>query len=1074
MDVIARLGLFLGFLMVLIGSGCSRSGGSGGGMPLAESEFLIADVSYGRQVEQPDGTRTVISPLTTVETDPVTGQANPETVLPLASEVDVEETISLELERNFVPPLVPRNATLVVRLSREVDESSVVGDVVDSEGNIVTDGSVQVRTRTGKAVAADVSVHQGIEIWIDPVTETSPGFPASPLTFSANGTPMADAEGSMTLFLDPSKILALDGTPLGAREDQLGTDAAFPIAFNPGNRELDFAAQLGMVSSTRGSNGFLPDVTPPGILRDLVVTGRLEAALGDTSDAVSVTIAGASFATMARNGAGEWSGATFVARPGQVDAESVRIERNTSDTLWFETSLEAPLQEGERYRFRRAELFEPDPASPIFPNRFDPHNPENDNNTDFSNFVTAYNIDDDGNRTGPPLPLESDEITKFSELAVKFTEPMDRNSLGQWENFMVTADPDDGTEWVTRLVLSDNQREVRIQPVLVDQIRDRFEVVGWAPALEFPLQLILQTIPDIDFLLDQLSGSDVQDFLDLGFRSITDLGGTPLGFPVSAFDPESPRVQYKAGFVPRLMLPRDVGDLGPPRTARNWKMLVHRFRGSPRVGVDPDTREPGIVFRDKRNVYSPAAEVHTQQNGRLAGPPVVYATRILDQFFPPPGGQFGAFPQGATTPLVAGDSDQPLPPETLPWVRSHYGARFQQVYRDVDASLGNSLQGTLLDLYRLSFAPIGRNVTSDVYEDISIHVAHSPIRPITEHNGASAVEPNFGLHEAFDWESYVADALSQADDSYSPACRQRSAVLAPNVYEGSLITCVFPGTRWEIQPKNLYTPPGTDYVYHPFPEFDRPFHFNNGAYPREHKKMRADFNDMIRDLGGPSSYWREKRGATDGDSLLVEYRIRPQVTGISRNNGFTFSPAILLTAKPNFRVWSIGTNNSDVAFSPDILGPELHPDRTEEDIRARCSNGYAADYTSNPPRGGPDDYRRIDYRRANGDNSRYFTAFDYVKATTVITSPYVRTADDPIYASVYFEPHPEEQPPGTRVEFEFRGAEDRQGSGDSNFSGAPSDHSGRTHLSFRVTLRSDRETRLAPTLETVAIPYLDE
>ena len=64
----------------------------------------------------------------------------------------------------------------------------------------------------------------------------------------------------------------------------------------------------------------------------------------------------------------------------------------------------------------------------------------------------------------------------------------------------------------------------------------------------------------------------------------------------------------------------------------------------------------------------------------------------------------------------------------------------------------------------------------------------------------------------------------------------------------------------------------------------------------------------------------------DGDSLLLEYRIRPQMTPISRANGFTFSPAILITLLPYFRVQSLGTR-----------GNPLNPDAGALDKRALCA-----------------------------------------------------------------------------------------------------------------------------------------
>ena len=111
--------------------------------------------------------------------------------------------------------------------------------------------------------------------------------------------------------------------------------------------------------------------------------------------------------------------------------------------------------------------------------------------------------------------------------------------------------------------------------------------------------------------------------------------------------------------------------------------------------------------------------MNLQTNGLLAGSPVVFVTKIHDQFFPPEG-QFAVLFTGLPAPLTS---------NVITANSAHDGARFQSVWRDFDCSPNSlALAGTLLDLYRVSWAPIGGNVSTDNYSDVSIHCAHAPLR----------------------------------------------------------------------------------------------------------------------------------------------------------------------------------------------------------------------------------------------------------------------------------------------------------------------------------------------------------
>jgi len=264
------------------------------------------------------------------------------------------------------------------------------------------------------------------------------------------------------------------------------------------------------------------------------------------------------------------------------------------------------------------------------------------------------------------------------------------------------------------------------------------------------------------------------------------------------------------------------------------------------------------------------------------------------------------------------------------------------------------------------------------------------------------------------------------------------------------VTVVQPGTTYKITQASLFAPPFDGNAYHPWPDFQVPFQYNNGDIPKEEKDLRS--------LYSGTGCWQEKRTFSSnpdldnlgGDSLMFEVRIRPQTTAISRANGFTMCISTLLDVRPNFRVWSSG--------SPTAV---LDPDNINGDMNARCAK------VRTPPAG-----FYIDY----GDNSRYFTVLDYVKTTSRIRSPWVRVIPantiTPDYFPVILSPPITVQPAGTSVSFEFEGAAGAAGSGGTGFSPNIDLSDDKPNIAFRATLVGNTSSLLLPNFDTVAIPYL--
>ena len=1035
-SVARSLGLLAG-TAALLAAGCG--GGGGGGAGSSSSTFFLTDVKYGRLVDDGGGPR-LVSPLTTVSNDPITGTVIPGSLQPLAAGVDVDVLQTLGIGPDYLPLVVPRNCVLQLEFSAPVDASSLFTDIIDANGDILGSGSVQVRTGTGKGVPVVLSRPSANVVWVDPNVGSAVGFPPSPVDFGPDGEPRADTTGFLKLVLPtggPVIIASTRGATLGPRPDRLGEPSA-PVGFNPGNRVLDFIAQNHLIATGETFNGFLPDIAAPRILRTYTYEKALDFASGDASTTTTITDAAATFSTTARNGLGEWAGARLVLRPGLPTEEIHVVLSNTRTVVTIADSFVALPADGDVCRLERAEFFEPDPANPIDPNSYDPNDPENANNGDFARFVEAIEVDGNGNVVGTPRPM-SDPLPPFSILRVHFNEPMAYESLGAYENFQARFDPDPGAgaEVLSQVTLDDTHMVASLRPALVDPASASARIVGWGKGVK-TLQFQLSIVPRIGYLQLKMNTPELNDFLDLGFRGITDLGGQPVAFPDSVFDPADPRITFTAKFTSD----ESRSTQQPPPVVESWSVIVHRMQGRPITGVDPATGEPGVKYVDQENYYVPIADVNLQANGYLAGSPVVYVQKIHDDFFPPPYGQYGAFPLGAAYPLASYN--------TVGGPQPHDGARFQTVYRDQDCSPNrDALAGTLLDLYRLSWAPIGGNVTTDSYDNISVHCAHSSYRPMTTQNGGGADFPQSGLSSPFDfptWESLIPPntKLCTADCSYTEG---------PNYWD-ALIAVVPPGTPYKITQGSLFTPPFDDHPYCPWPVFTTIFQYNNGDIPKEEKALRQAINAQYDCYGAPPWIDRRKYDSRPdydnlgGDSLLIEYRIRPQTTNITRANGFTFSIGILITSMPKFRVWSVGSPG--LTMDPDDMAVQ----------ESRCAIG-----TNSAPS-----------NDLNGDNDRYFVAFDYVKTTSIITSPYVRvypsTTSSPDFQPAIVSPAPSDQPEGTQVTLEFQGANNNKGAGPTDLSTDVNIADGKGNLAFRATFVGNVTTLLLPNFDLIEIPYL--
>jgi hypothetical protein len=1028
-----------GILLALFGC---QGGGEGGDETSSDFGFQLIDARYGRLVEE-GGEQRVVSPLSTVRTDPISGRTLPGSVEPLSPSVRLDALVTLGLGHGYVPRVIPRNAVLVLEFSEAVDPKSIVVDQLDDQGQVLGAGNIRMRrqsTSVATGVSLDLSV-QGREIWLNPVLTGQVGLPPSPLNFSADGEARASSVGFLQLSLDhgPGSIRSLGGRPLVSREDRLGRPN-HPIGLNPGNQVLDFIARDELIPINETFRGFLPDLTPPRIVRRHEVQGSLEFAAGDHADPLQITDLAQSFSDLANQGLGEWAGHPLTLRPGGADEETRLVVRNSASRLEVDHAFTQRPEDGDLYLLRRPEFFEPDPLDPIDPQLFDPSNPEGSRNRHLAHFIEAYEIDANLQPVRA-LDLRRDALPPNLELRITFNEPMSLSSFGAWETFMVRPSPmQPGHEKVARVTLDPSQTVATIQPVRMDA-QGQARLVGWGPGVQL-LELTLGTLPNAELLLEKLLSKEaVREYLEAGRRALTDLGGQPLAFPRGKFQGPESVLEFSERFftddsaiTANLQAATDFGD---------WGILVHRFQGQPVAGLDPLSGKSGVLFRDQIRTYTRIPDVNLLANGFLAPPPVTYVRKVHDDFFPPlDDGNFLGFSSGLLTPLLSAKPQ---------WGGSGYtydGIRFQLIYRDEDCSPGANLAGTLLDLYQVSWSPIGGNVTTDIYDDISIHAAHSSQRPRTNVNSIT------GLHRPFGYDIWLNSHMDfWGHGATGPYCdfpqsskRVDGSTPGPNHYD-ELITCVQPGTTYRIHQNDIFTVLGSGNSWLPWPAFQTPFPYNNGHVPTGFHERREEINQML--TGGDSWPWSDVRdgGNRGGDSLLLEVRIRPQSALVSLQNGFTFSYGNRRTHIPMFRAWSAGDPTH-----------RLFPDQINCDVRARCADGPHT-VTGN--------------RKTFGDNSRYFKLFDFVKTTALITSSYLPVIGtlNPAFDTPILDPPLALQPLGTTTEVHYSGSHRRNGSQPTTFGSAPSDHNGHRYLAFRVRFFGNQHSLLTPTLDTLAIPY---
>ncbi|MFH0944049.1 MAG: hypothetical protein V2A76_02525, partial [Planctomycetota bacterium] len=207
--------------------------GSGGS---TQPEFTLSEISFGRGLKTGVGPEVnVVSPFSTVTTDPISNLPIEGTLRHLFVGGDLGTLVDFNLGPVYGPPVVPRNAVLKLEFTRGVLLESLNLDA----DSLLTATSPILVTGNGALVPIEATV-SGKTVFLNPVAGGEVGFPASPLAYDAAGNPMASVLGAARIEIISTGFNALKSSSGGnyaPRSDLLGSSdvGGSPIGFNPGN-----------------------------------------------------------------------------------------------------------------------------------------------------------------------------------------------------------------------------------------------------------------------------------------------------------------------------------------------------------------------------------------------------------------------------------------------------------------------------------------------------------------------------------------------------------------------------------------------------------------------------------------------------------------------------------------------------------------------------------------------------------------------------------------------------------------------------------------------------------------------
>ena len=336
------------------------------------------------------------------------------------------------------------------------------------------------------------------------------------------------------------------------------------------------------------------------------------------------------------------------------------------------------------------------------------------------------------------------------------------------------------------------------------------------------------------------------------------------------------------------------------------------------------------------------------------------------------------FPVGVQTPL------------------SKFGSRMQTTYRYVD--FGFTMTDTTnhnLDVEHFYWSPAAGQVVYDNYQNFEMVLAHCKFAP-DEYIDPGSLFPAFqnsGLRV-----QYANNYLNSVDD---PPAVVHPRYLGYIVNPGDLITAAN-GTKLMPYPLNRDLPPDERFywTWRDSSVLNRGGN-SSGGYPPVQEYTVLN----IEQPGNP--YYPAGHIATIGLPLLLEIRCFPDDGAIGANP-FDINLAANTSSRPYFRAFSTGgVNNQGNTI-------ERNPD-----TETNANGGFNPN--SNPNPGNPT------YGR---DNTFYIGAVDFVVRTNRSCSVWFPATDpgtgspfqNAVFSEPIMEPSLQDQPTGTTIDLDFRGA----------------------------------------------------
>jgi hypothetical protein len=991
-----------------LGSGGGGGGGGDGGELDPATDFFLTAAYFGRPIHDVDGVLVdFVNPSSLHETDPLTNVAVPGFPKVLLEGTSLTDLASLNFVQVLDPltpqiPLIPRNAGLVLEFSKDVDPSSLglaaALGLPGTTGLITLTSAVQVRTESG-VLAPARAVVDGKRIIVLPGFDPAGSWDASPLVFDTLGKVVSDPNGVLGVVIGSGAVpmTSTGGLALVPRTDNLGT-AALPFPMNPGNPLLD-AVVLQTSAGPIGFNGFLPDLSPPRIIRPVILEGTVTVVDPSVFDGGTFYIeitgddAPVTPNALANEGLGEWMGGLLVvtsAGGGPVVSKYV-VTSNTAlgekpvFRLVAGTVLDPSVGPGATFQVTRTEYFEPVPAllsesaAELANLTVDPASHPRDplDSQDYVNHDLRYfarMLDTSGMDAPEWDPVSLDPVSlpgtfgavdPKSSPTLLFSELMDITSFRSYETFYVTdeshpkTDPAFSDHRIGRAEITGNGSQVSFVPVLENQVDPGSdEHVGFGGTAS-SLTLVLRTIPpleDINSLLASASSAQLDQYHDLtatGVLGLTDLGGRGLGLPRALLD---------QGDVTNFLLASNSSGRGafPPAidleltfetkstSDDDYRAIVHRFMGQAVPGsiLYPDVPahdsvDAGVEYNDFPGVDADLDGVDERK--------FFYGPTVFDIGLNLPGRMTGA-PASAIEHLI----DDFNKPKISPWaspngedflvklgfgsptpLNSPFGARFQHIYRAGDASPAFN-----------DFKGVVLDLVGLAWSPVGNFITTSTLDDIEILVGLSGVKNGRGPQTTQD--------AGIPDDDKSGLVRQFDC----NLLEFRAVCCQAALTT-SLAPLEAGQPPLAAVV-----EEGTPYTMSTGQLfaPANSAGAPAGQFNLYHNYPPFNTGIDPYFGKTDVFSIpynsqfpmLVEYRIKPNLATPSSANFYRLSPGILSSVLPRFRVWSQGQSplascvgnrtlgaTAGCAFKAGEGGPLLEPGSPLQGIPAGV-NGQVA------------------------------------------------------------------------------------------------------------------------------------